>query len=160
VGASDKILIDYRKSQVAHCRKQGDISAHPYYPPALIALVVSMGVQLQMKTTNKFIINNWPVWRWIFLFGSILISISQNDPLRAQSNDEITDKDGKIYNVRVDVNEVRFDVVVLDKNGHQITDLTAKDFELFHDNQPMEIRSCTYIADQANRSDRPTIFPY
>jgi VWFA-related protein len=63
------------------------------------------------------------------------------------------------FTVRVAVEEVRMDVVVLDRKGRQITNLTANDFEIFQDGMPMEVRSCTYITDQANTAKQPAVFP-
>jgi len=51
--------------------------------------------------------------------------------------------------IKLSVNEVRLDVVVLDKkNGNPITDLTADDFEVFQDNRRQEIKSSVYIDSQ------------
>ena len=47
--------------------------------------------------------------------------------------------------IRIGVEEVRLDVVVLDKKGRQVTDLTAEDFEIRQDNGKQKITSCTYI---------------
>lgn len=40
---------------------------------------------------------------------------------------------------------IQMGVVVLDKSGHQITDLTADDFEIYHNGQLCEITSGVYI---------------
>jgi hypothetical protein len=45
------------------------------------------------------------------------------------------------------VEEVRIDVVVLDKKGNQITDLTADDFEIRQDLKTQKIISSVYIND-------------
>ena len=47
--------------------------------------------------------------------------------------------------VKVNVDEVRIDAVVVDWRGRYVTDLTAEDFEIYQDGQPMEITSCRYI---------------
>ena len=52
------------------------------------------------------------------------------------------------YAIRIAVEEVRIDVVVLDKKGHQITDLTAKDFVVYQDHYQKDLISCKYISDQ------------
>ena len=56
--------------------------------------------------------------------------------------------------IMVSVNEVRIDVVVLDKKGNQITDLTADDFEVFQDNKRQTITSGVYIDSQPNNAAR------
>jgi hypothetical protein len=52
------------------------------------------------------------------------------------------------FTVRVAVEEVRLDAVVLDKKGRPITDLTAADFEIYQDTLPQEVTSATYISNQ------------
>jgi VWFA-related protein len=58
--------------------------------------------------------------------------------------------------IRVAVQEVRVDAVVLDKNGHQITDLKVSDFELYQDGARQEITSCVYVtSSQAEKEKAP-----
>jgi VWFA-related protein len=57
----------------------------------------------------------------------------------------------KQFAIRIGVEEVRIDAVVLDNRGHQIADLTAEDFELFQDGRPQKITSCIYINDSQKR---------
>jgi hypothetical protein len=52
-----------------------------------------------------------------------------------------------VRTLRVSVEEVRLDAVVVDKNGHPITNLTAGDFEVYQDGKLQKISSCTYIID-------------
>ncbi|MEJ2111048.1 MAG: VWA domain-containing protein, partial [Acidobacteriota bacterium] len=47
--------------------------------------------------------------------------------------------------VKVNVDEVRIDAVVVDWRGRYVTDLTAEDFEIYQDGKPLEITSCRYI---------------
>ena len=59
--------------------------------------------------------------------------------------------------IKVSVNEVQLDVVVLDKKtGNPITDLTAADFEIFQDNKRQEVKSGVYIDSQTDVSARPS----
>ena len=55
--------------------------------------------------------------------------------------------------VRVTTNLVQIDVVVTDKNGRQITDLTPEDFEVFEDGERRQVTNFSYIA--AGVSDAP-----
>jgi VWFA-related protein len=48
--------------------------------------------------------------------------------------------------IKVGVDEVRLDVVVVDGKGKQITDLTADDFEVYQDRKLQEITSVRYIS--------------
>ncbi len=61
----------------------------------------------------------------------------------------------KEFTVRIAVEEVRLDVVVLDGKGRQVPDLTAADFQVFQDDVPQDILSCVYITDQTAESARP-----
>jgi VWFA-related protein len=47
--------------------------------------------------------------------------------------------------IKVGVEEVRIDAVVLDKKGQQVTDLTAGEFEVYQDGKLQKIISCAYI---------------
>ena len=58
--------------------------------------------------------------------------------------------------IRVDVSEVRLDVVVLDNKGRQITDLTAADFEVIQDGLPQSVTSGFYIRNQADAAAQPS----
>ena len=52
--------------------------------------------------------------------------------------------------IKLDVNEVRLDVVVLDKKGNQITDLTAADFEVYQNDKRQKVLSSVYIDSQGS----------
>ncbi len=51
--------------------------------------------------------------------------------------------------IRVGVDEIRIDAVVVDRKGRQITDLTSDDFEIYQDDQRQKIISSSYISDEA-----------
>ena len=54
--------------------------------------------------------------------------------------------------VRITTNLVQIDVLVTDKDGNQVTDLTANDFELLQDGKPQKLRNVSYISTApANR---------
>jgi VWFA-related protein len=57
--------------------------------------------------------------------------------------------------IRVAVEEVRLDVVVLDKKGRQITDLTAADFEVYQDDKLMTVTGSKYFIDQKSPAAQP-----
>lgn len=61
------------------------------------------------------------------------------------------------FTVRVAVEEVRLDAVVLDKKGRPITDLTAADFEIYQDTLPQEVTSATYISNQTAPEAAPRL---
>jgi len=50
--------------------------------------------------------------------------------------------------IKLSVNEIRIDVVVLDRRGNPVTDLTAEDFEILQDNKRQNILSSVYIDTQ------------
>jgi VWFA-related protein len=56
--------------------------------------------------------------------------------------------------VRITTNLVQMDVVVVDKKGRQVTDLTAEDFEVYEDKRPQKITNFSYVLnDPAPRPD-------
>jgi len=58
--------------------------------------------------------------------------------------------------IKLSVNEVVLDVVVLDKKtGNPITDLTAADFEVYQDNRRQEIKSSVYIDSRPDEAAQP-----
>jgi len=62
--------------------------------------------------------------------------------------------------VRITTNLVQLDAVVVDKDGKQVTDLTATDFEIFEDEKPQPITNFNYILNEvtalADDAARPT----
>ena len=54
--------------------------------------------------------------------------------------------------IKVEVDEVRIDAVVVDGKGKQITDLTVDDFEVYQDGKRQEITSCRYISQDRSSS--------
>lgn len=48
--------------------------------------------------------------------------------------------------VRISTNLVQVDVVVADKQGNQVTDLQAEDFEILEDERPQEITNFAYVS--------------
>lgn len=61
------------------------------------------------------------------------------------------------FRIRVAVEEVRLDAVVLDGKGRPITDLTAKDFEIYQDYVPQKVLSSIYVTNQAESAAQPAI---
>jgi hypothetical protein len=49
--------------------------------------------------------------------------------------------------IKAETNEVRVDVVVTDKKGNYITDLTQKDFKVYEDNKEQPVNSFSFGAD-------------
>jgi VWFA-related protein len=82
----------------------------------------------------------------IFLWCCVTISINGQENHKTPPDITNPVKDTiKDFRIRVGVEEVRLDAVILDKKGHQVTDLTADDFEISQDGTPQKIVSCTYI---------------
>jgi len=79
------------------------------------------------------------------LLSFFLIILTAFSPalVRAQEPDEV---------IRVRSNEVRLDVVVKDKKGHQIRDLKATDFEVFEDGVPQKIESFRFVTRESART--------
>jgi len=47
--------------------------------------------------------------------------------------------------LRITVNLVQVDAVVTDSSGHQVTNLSAADFEVLEDGRPQKITACSYV---------------
>jgi VWFA-related protein len=61
--------------------------------------------------------------------------------------------------VRITTNLVQMDVVVTDKRGRQVTDLTADDFEIFEDGRPRKITNFSYVSVGPPPSSAPDAGP-
>lgn len=88
----------------------------------------------------------------LLLPGAITISNCQENSAEKRENE-------REYAIRIAVEEVRIDAVVLDRKGHQITDLTAKDFEIYQDGYQKDIISCKYVSDQPGPAPKSTMPP-
>ena len=113
-----------------------------------------------MKTTHCFY--RWVqtiAWLGCLLLGFITVANGQEQQAPSQSRDKQAGNTDKNVTVRIAVEEVRLDVVVVDRKGRQITGLKADDFEVYQDDLPQEILSCTYVSDQADPSAKPAISP-
>jgi len=92
------------------------------------------------------------VYCFIMLFISLPFSAGQDMAAPAEAGNEA--ESVKPYRVSVNVNEVGLDVVVVDKKGNPITDLTADDFEVYQDKRQYEVTSGFYIKNQSKPSAR------
>jgi len=90
------------------------------------------------------------------LFGLVSPGILEGQPNPTSTGDPLEQnaKAERDVTVRVAVDEVRIDAVVLNWRGHQITDLTADDFEIYQDGRKQDIVSCTYMDDSPPKPDR------
>jgi VWFA-related protein len=76
------------------------------------------------------------------LIGFFCFCLAAN--LKGQNNSQAS-KPADDFKIRVGVEEVRLDAVVVDMKGHPITDLAADDFEIRQDGQRQNIVSCQYV---------------
>ena len=89
------------------------------------------------------------------LFHSVSFSAGQD--VLAEPEAENTYESPESLKIKVSVNEVRLDAVVLDKkSGNPVTDLTAADFEVFQNGKRQKILSSVYIGDQSNAAAKPS----
>ena len=93
----------------------------------------------------------------ILFFISIPFSFGQ-DVVAAGTTSDAEDDFGVLnpYKILVGVSEVSLDVVVVDKKGRPITDLTADDFEVYQDKRQQQVTSGIYISNQADPSAWPS----
>jgi VWFA-related protein len=101
-----------------------------------------------MITANYFSIRNLiRALTYIGLFGYGMNAISN------EQNSENID-----FKVRVAVEEMRLDAVVLDRKGSQVTNLTIDDFEIRQDGVPQKLISAIYINEnQAQPKAQPGV---
>ena len=84
----------------------------------------------------------------IILFFFVMSVFSQeNQNLNPNSGQENENINGNFL-IKVSVQEIQLDAVVVDGSGRQITDLTAEDFEIFQDGREQDISSCRFIRSQ------------
>jgi len=96
------------------------------------------------------------IFFFVLLFFRLPFSAGQEVPA-AQAEENASELESTDpLKISVSVNEVRLDVVVLDKKGNQITDLTADDFEVFQDNKRQTITSGVYIDSQPDSAIQPS----
>lgn len=94
-------------------------------------------------------------------FGMLLVWAPIPQTYGQEKPDQREEKQASIedqnFTIRIGVEEVRLDAVVLDGKGRQVTDLKAGDFEIYQDDQPQEVRSATYVSEQAQPTAKPLL---
>jgi len=96
----------------------------------------------------------------LLLFLNLPFSAGQDIPAAeiTPARESIAEPDAIApFTIRLSVDEVRLDVVVVDKKGKPITDLTADDFKVFQDRLPQEVTSGIYIVNQSDAAARPAV---
>jgi len=83
------------------------------------------------------------------LFAFILYSAAALGALGQQANPTPPKDTQDNEVVKITTKLVQVDVVVTDKDGNQVTDLTADDFEIKQDGKPQKITGITYIGGAA-----------
>ena len=86
-------------------------------------------------------------------FLCLSFSVGQDVPA-SPVEDTLKSDQAEPLKIKLSVNEVRIDVVVLDKKGNPVTNLTAADFEVFQDGKRQEIKSGIYIDSQSDNVER------
>jgi VWFA-related protein len=102
-----------------------------------------------MKTVEPASIRmrHWSVLCLVCFTGLMLFSYGQENIGQVTGDAGEYARTERDFTIRIGVEEVRLDAVVLDKKGHQITDLTADDFEIYQDYFRQKVVSCVYIND-------------
>lgn len=89
----------------------------------------------------------------LWLAAPMILKGRQN-PASAAEIPEQKAKPEQETTIRVAVDEVRIDAVVLNWRGRQITDLTADDFEIRQDGKKQKIISCNYVNEYIPERER------
>ena len=76
------------------------------------------------------------------IFSSLLAQTPPQSPPQPKPNEDEV--------VRVSTNLVQIDAVVTDKDGKQVTDLRAEDFEILEDNHPQLISAFAYVSTDSS----------
>jgi VWFA-related protein len=87
------------------------------------------------------------IWSSLFLLALMMFSTGRQNWASPQNDRKQAGTAENDITIKVGVEEVRLDAVVLDKEGYQVTGLTASDFEIRQDGLPQKITACTYIND-------------
>lgn len=87
------------------------------------------------------------------MFSLLIVTVGQSQT--TQQQDGSSDDDV----VRISVNLVQVDAVVTDKDGRQVTNLRAEDFQLLEDGRPQKITNFSYVSTQPVTSTQPASSP-
>jgi VWFA-related protein len=104
-----------------------------------------------------------PAWIRVFAYTFFCImaltAVSLGQNIQTSVPAASAQEESRDYSIKVAVDEVQLDAVVLDGGGHQITDLTADDFEIYQDGKSQNIVSSIYIKeDRAAKKDSKVPF--
>jgi len=91
------------------------------------------------------------------IFLNVPFSAGQDVPAAATAENDAELILPAPLKISVNVNEVRLDVVVLDRRGEPVTDLTADDFEVFQNGVRQKVLSSIYVKNQSYNSLQPTV---
>ncbi len=110
-----------------------------------------------MKTADRSSVRILLQTLAFFFLGLLLSSHGQESRTSPQADSQQSGNAEKGFKIQIGVEEVRLDAVVLDKNGHQIVDLTADDFEIYQDRLRQRVTSCIYINDYQPRLQKTVV---
>jgi VWFA-related protein len=84
----------------------------------------------------------------LFLFSIPALAQTSKPTPPPENGDEV---------VKVSTDLVQIDAVVTDKQGNQVTNLTANDFELLQDGKPQTITNLSYVNREISRQNQTTV---
>ena len=93
------------------------------------------------------------------IFVAFVLTISLLAPLAAQQQQKQQEPQKQDDVVRTVTNLVQIDVVVTDKAGRQVTDLTPEDFEVSEDGKKRQVTHFSYIAAESVTASQPEPAP-
>jgi VWFA-related protein len=111
-----------------------------------------------MKTSKCLILGFQTFCCVAFLLPGLFIPYTfGQENIPPQKQDKSEPASNKNFTIRIAVEEVRLDAVVLDRKGHPINDLTADDFEIYQDDVPQKVLSSVYLTNQTEPSAKPAL---
>ena len=93
----------------------------------------------------------------ILFFLCLPFSIGQDIPVAPDAENTVEPAQTEPFKVSVNVSEIRLDVVVVDKKGNPITDLTAADFEVYQDDKRQNVTASVYVDNSADAATQPSV---
>lgn len=96
----------------------------------------------------------WSAAGWIAFAGALAVAAAAaQTPAQRPAHEPAASGESDQPTFRAGINFVRVDVIVTDRQGRPVLDLTADDFEIFEDNQPQTIETFRLVRIEGAPAD-------